>query len=66
MDEQMTSQLEEFKEFLKKRGASNNTIASYLSTVRLYFSLSPQIDLMDLQKFKTYLLEHFQIGRAHV
>ena len=41
MDEQMTSQLEEFKEFLKKRGASNNTIASYLSTVRLYFSLSP-------------------------
>ena len=60
MDEQMTSQLEEFKEFLKKRGASNNTIASYLSTVRLYFSLSPQIDLMDLQKFKTYLLEHFR------
>ena len=60
MDEQMTSQLEEFKEFLKKRGASNNSIASYLSTVRLYFSLSPQIDLMDLQKFKTYLLEHFR------
>ena len=60
MDEQMTSQLEEFKEFLKKRGASNNTIASYLSTVRLYFSLSPQINLMDLQKFKTYLLEHFR------
>ena len=60
MDEQMTSQLDEFKEFLKKRGASNNTIASYLSTVRLYFSLSPQIDLMDLQKFKTYLLEHFR------
>lgn len=60
MDEQMTSQLEEFKEFLKKRGASNNTIASYLTTVRLYFSLSPQINLMDLQKFKTYLLEHFR------
>ena len=60
MDEQMTSQLEEFKEFLKKRGASNNTIASYFSTVRLYFSLSPQINLMDLQKFKTYLLEHFR------
>ena len=60
MDEQMTSQLEEFKEFLKKRGASNNTSASYLSTVRLYFSLSPQIDLMDLQKFKTYLLKHFR------
>ena len=60
MNEQITYLSEEFETFLKKRGVSNNTILSYLSTVRLYFSLYSEIDLIHLQKFKVYLLEHFR------
>ena len=60
MNEQITENLELFQEFLKKRGASENTITSYCSTVRLYISQFPQISLESLQMFKTYLLEQFR------
>lgn len=60
MDEQLMSRLGDFRDFLKKRGVSNNTITSYLSTVRFYFSLYPQIDLLHLKQFKEYLLDHFR------
>lgn len=60
MNEQITANLELFQEFLKKRGASENTITSYCSTVRLYLSQFPQISLESLQMFKTYLLEQFR------
>lgn len=53
MDEQITNELELFKDFLKKRGASKNTIDSYLSTVRLYFSRLSKIDLISLHQFRT-------------
>lgn len=60
MNKQTTSHPEGFKKFLKKRGVSENTIMSYCSTVCLYFSRYSQIDTINLQMFKTYLLEYFQ------
>lgn len=60
MNKQTTSHPEGFKKFLKKRGVSENTIMSYCSTVYLYFSRYSQIDIINLQMFKTYLLEYFQ------
>ena len=65
MNEQMTHDLELFKEFLKKRGSSKNTVDSYFSTLRLYFSLYPQVNLENLQQFKFYLLEHFRSNTAN-
>ena len=65
MDEQITNELELFKEFLKKRGASKNTIDSYLSTVRLYFSRLSKIDLISLHQFRIYLIDQFRANTVN-
>ena len=65
MDEQITNELELFKDFLKKRGASKNTIDSYLSTVRLYFSRLSKIDLISLHKFRIYLIDQFRANTVN-
>lgn len=65
MDEQITNELELFKDFLKKRGASKNTIDSYLSTVRLYFSRLSKIDLISLHQFRIYLIDQFRANTVN-
>ena len=53
MDEQITNELELFKEFLKKRGASKNTI-------RL-----SKIDLISLHQFRIYLIDQFRANTVN-
>ena len=51
---------ENFNYYLRKREASPKTIASCMTTCRLFFSLFPQTDLPNLKEFKRYLLKTYK------
>lgn len=53
-------QLEQFRDYLKRKGATTNTITAYTASVRLFFSLYSEINVSNLQSYKTFLLEHFK------
>ena len=50
--------LEYFRDFLQKRGSAENTIDSYLTSVRHYHSLFCDITVEHLQEYKAWLMEH--------
>ena len=50
----------EFETFLRKENLSENTITSYLMTVRLYESLSTELTRRSLLAFKGYLVETYK------
>lgn len=52
--------IEWFGEFLRQRGASANTVGSYLTSVRLYHSLYESVTPENLQAYKKWLLEHYK------
>lgn len=52
--------LEWFGEFLRQKGASGNTIGSYLTSVRLYHSMYESLTPENLQAYKKWLLEHYK------
>lgn len=60
MCENTTERLDKFREYLNKKGLSQNTITSYVSSARLYFSLYPELNIENLQKYKQYLIGHFR------
>lgn len=52
--------LEYFRDFLHKRGAAENTVDSYLTSVRHYHSLYCDITVEHLQAYKEWLMEHYK------
>ena len=52
--------LEYFRDFLQKRGSAENTIDSYLTSVRHYHSLFCDITVEHLQEYKAWLMEHYK------
>ncbi len=52
--------LKEFKNYLKKRNLSNNTITAYAGSVRLYFSLYKEVTPENLKRYKNYLIPHYR------
>ncbi|MCC8026962.1 MAG: tyrosine-type recombinase/integrase [Clostridium sp.] len=52
--------LEYFHDFLQKRGSAENTVNSYLTSVRLYHSLYAEITVENLQDYKAWLLNHYK------
>ena len=59
-------QLEQFKVYLKRKGAAPNTIAAYTASVRLFFSLYSEIDIVNLNAYKVYLLENFKPNTVNI
>ena len=64
--------LEEFEAHLRRSNLSENTISSYLLTIRMYQQLSGEITKQNLLAFKGYLIETYkpntgnkQISRLH-
>lgn len=54
------NQTEGFEHYLKKQNLSENTIRAYLSAVRQYFLLYPELTVFNLQMYKLYLVEHYK------
>lgn len=52
--------LEYFRDFLQKRGSAENTIDSYLTSVRHYHSLHSDVTVENLQAYKGWLMEHYK------
>ena len=52
--------LEYFRDFLQKRGSAENTIDSYLTSVRHYHSLYQDVTVEYLQAYKVWLMEHYK------
>ena len=59
-------ELTPFKDFLLRKGASDNTIRIYLLAVRHFFSHSDTIDPENLQAHKAWLLEHYRPATVNV
>ena len=57
--------LEAYGQDLKRRGASQNTIRTYQSSVRLFYSLYQQADTENLKKYRDYLLRSFSPATAN-
>ena len=55
-----------FKDFLLRKGASDNTIRIYLLAVRHFFSHSDTINSENLQAHKAWLLEHYRPATVNV
>lgn len=55
-----------FKDFLLRKGASDNTIRIYLLAVRHFFSHSDTINPENLQAHKAWLLEHYRPATVNV
>lgn len=54
------NQLSIFSDFLRRRGASRNTIQVYTASVRLYYSLYREMTSENLRFFKSWLMEHYK------
>lgn len=52
--------LREFKQYLIRQNLSENTVRSYLSSVRQFMALYPELSFMNLQLYKVYLVEHYK------
>ena len=52
--------LEYFRDFLQKRGSAENTIDSYLTSVRQYHSLYQDVTVEYLQAYKVWLMEQYK------
>ena len=52
--------LDEFEAYLRRENLSENTIASYLLTIRMYRQLSGEITKQNLLAFKGYLIETYK------
>lgn len=52
--------LEEFEAHLRRSNLSENTISSYLLTIRMYQQLSGEITKQNLLAFKGYLVETYK------
>lgn len=52
--------LEYFRDFLQKRGSAENTVDSYLTSVRHYHSLYSDVTVENLQAYKGWLMEHYK------
>ena len=59
------SQLEDYGRALKRRGASPNTIRTYQSSVRLFYSLYQEADYESLNRFRDFLLSRFSPATAN-
>ncbi len=55
-----------FKEYLKKKNLSQNTIKSYLFTVNQYQSKYLIINKKNLQAYKTFLVENYKIKTVNL
>lgn len=51
--------LENFRLYLRKRGASDNTVISYLSAIRQYDQLFPEISVDRLSAYRQYLIREY-------
>lgn len=60
MNETILENLEYFREFLQKRGSADNTVDSYLTSVRHYHTLYDDVTIENLQNYKTWLMERYK------
>ncbi|MEY8337755.1 tyrosine-type recombinase/integrase [Lachnospiraceae bacterium 62-35] len=51
--------LSEFENQLRRKGSSDNTILSYLSAVRQYFSMYDELSTQNLRAYRDYLLNTY-------
>ena len=51
---------QDFRLYLQDRKLSDNTIASYLGSLRLYKSLYPTLTAANVRKYRSYLIKHFR------
>lgn len=52
--------LDEFEKHLRRENLSNNTIAAYLFTVRMYEQMAGDFNKQNLLAFKGYLMETYK------
>lgn len=64
--EQIDSRLEQFDDYLKRKGLARNTIAVYHCAVRQYFSLHNDLNVDTLQSYKQFLLSHYKPATANI
>lgn len=50
----------QYKEYLQKKGLSNNSVESYLLTIRQFFKKYKELNKQNLSLFKAYLIEHYK------
>ncbi len=58
MDQKL--QLQQFQLYLMRRNLSKHTIRSYLYAVRQFFRFYPELNDLNLQLYKLYLMEHYK------
>ena len=51
---------ETFEEYLRDQNLSQNTIISYLFTVKQYYELYGSVKRKNLRDYKVYLIEHYK------
>lgn len=58
-------QLDEFKIYLERLGRSNNTIKSYLCSIRIFFSLHEELSINALKEYRNDLLRNYQLNTVN-
>lgn len=56
----ISSDLEGFYSYLQKRKLSENSIVSYLGSIRLYQNLYPTVTAANTRKYRSYLIKNFK------
>lgn len=65
LNEEAEQRLEYFKEQLRQRGASANTINTYARSLWLYESLYGNLSLESLNDYRNYLISHYKPSTAN-
>ena len=65
LNEEAEQRLEYFKERLRQRGASANTINTYARSLWLYESLYGNLSLESLNDYRNYLISHYKPSTAN-
>lgn len=58
-------QLDEFKIYLERLGRSNNTIKSYLCSIRIFFSLHEELSINALKEYRNDLLRNYHLNTVN-
>lgn len=64
-DDKAQENLEYFKERLRQRGASSNTVNAYARSLVLYTSLYGDLSLESLNDYRKYLIAHYKPSTAN-
>lgn len=62
----LDQEMMDFADFLRRRGATDNTVTAYTASIRLYYRLYGELSLEGLIKYRSHLVRHYKASTVNL